>query len=102
MKILEAFKEGTKDSAKFWINFGGRVIHIRYFALRDKERNYKGVMNNSRYYRYPKIKWRETTTKVAINFYMSLYHILYKGGGYEVKRGDKKEIGTKNKQKEKK
>lgn len=44
LKILEAFKEGTKDSAEFWINFGGRVIHIRYFALRDKERNYKGVM----------------------------------------------------------
>lgn len=44
LKILEAFKDGSKDSAEFWITFGGRMIHIRYFALRDKEKNYKGVI----------------------------------------------------------
>jgi len=44
LKILEAFKDGSKDSAEFWITFGGRLIHIRYFALRDKDKNYKGVI----------------------------------------------------------
>jgi PAS domain S-box-containing protein len=44
LKILEAFKEGSKDSAEFWITFNGRFVHIRYFALRDKERRYKGVV----------------------------------------------------------
>ncbi|ABB44822.1 putative PAS/PAC sensor protein [Sulfurimonas denitrificans DSM 1251] len=44
LKILEAFKAGTKESAEFWITFGGRLIHIRYFALRDSEKNYKGVV----------------------------------------------------------
>lgn len=44
LKILEAFKDGSKDSAEFWINFGGRLIHIRYFALRDAQKCYKGVI----------------------------------------------------------
>ncbi len=44
LTILEAFKDGSKESAEFWITFGGRLIHIRYFALRDKERKYKGVI----------------------------------------------------------
>jgi len=44
LKILEAFKDGSKDSAEFWINFKERLVHIRYFALRDKERKYKGVV----------------------------------------------------------
>ncbi|MDD3476751.1 MAG: PAS domain-containing protein [Sulfurimonas sp.] len=44
LKILEAFKNGSKDNAEFWITFGGRLIHIRYFALRDAEKCYKGVI----------------------------------------------------------
>jgi DUF438 domain-containing protein len=44
LKILEAFKDGSKDSAEFWITFGGRLIHIRYFALRDEKKCYKGVI----------------------------------------------------------
>lgn len=44
LKILEAFKDGSKDSAEFWITFGGRLIHIRYFALRDAQKCYKGVI----------------------------------------------------------
>lgn len=47
LKILEEFKKGTKDEAEFWIRFKGRVIHIRYFALRNKEGNYKGVIEMS-------------------------------------------------------
>jgi hypothetical protein len=34
-KILKAFKDGEKDFAEFWIQMGGRTIHIRYFAVRD-------------------------------------------------------------------
>lgn len=44
LKILEEFKQGTKDNAEFWINFKDSFIHIRFFAIRDKDKNYKGVM----------------------------------------------------------
>jgi len=47
LQILEEFKKGTQDKAQFWINFKDRKIHIRYFAIRDKENNYKGVIEMS-------------------------------------------------------
>jgi len=47
LKILEEFKAGRKDNADFWINFKNRIIHIRYFAIRDNEMNYKGVIEMS-------------------------------------------------------
>lgn len=47
LKILEEFKKGTKNEASFWINFKGRLIYIRYFAVRDKQKNYKGVIEMS-------------------------------------------------------
>ncbi len=48
LQILENFKKGTQDTAEFWINFkGDKKIHIRYFAVRDKENNYKGVIEMS-------------------------------------------------------
>lgn len=47
LKILEEFKSGSKNEASFWINFKGRLIYIRYFAVRDKEKNYKGVIEMS-------------------------------------------------------
>jgi DUF438 domain-containing protein len=43
-KILSSFKEGKKDSAEFWINFTGKFIHIRYFAVRDESRKYLGTL----------------------------------------------------------
>jgi len=43
-RILEAFKRGEKDVAEFWIQMGGRLIHIRYFAVRDKDGKYLGTM----------------------------------------------------------
>jgi PAS domain S-box-containing protein len=43
-RILEAFKKGEKDVAEFWIQMGGRLIHIRYFAVRDKDGKYLGTM----------------------------------------------------------
>jgi len=48
LQILEEFKKGTQDTAEFWINFkGDKKIHIRYFAIRDKNDNYKGVIEMS-------------------------------------------------------
>lgn len=47
LKILEEFKKGTKDDAEFWIDYRGKKIHIRYFAIRDAEKNYKGVIEVS-------------------------------------------------------
>jgi len=47
LQILEEFKKGTQDTAEFWINFKDKKIHIRYFAIRDNEHNYKGVIEMS-------------------------------------------------------
>jgi DUF438 domain-containing protein len=35
-KILEDFRSGKKDVAEFWIHLNDRLIHIRYFAVREK------------------------------------------------------------------
>jgi len=43
-RILETFKKGEKDVAEFWIQKGDRLIHIRYFAVRDKDGKYLGTM----------------------------------------------------------
>ncbi len=46
-EIVEAFKNGTKDKASFWINMKAETILIQYFALRDESGNYKGVIEVS-------------------------------------------------------
>lgn len=46
-KILQEFKSGNKDSAEFWIQMKGRFIHIRYFAVRDRNGNYRGTLEAS-------------------------------------------------------
>ena len=43
-RILEEFKAGKRNAAEFWINFQGKLVHIRYFAIRDKERRYVGTI----------------------------------------------------------
>lgn len=43
-KILDSFKRGEKDSFEFWIELQERFVHIRYFALRDKDGNYLGTL----------------------------------------------------------
>ncbi len=43
-KILASFKDGSKDFYEFWLNYKGRLVHIRYFAMRDKLRNYLGTL----------------------------------------------------------
>lgn len=47
LKILEEFKAGRKDVAEFWINYRSKVIHIRYFAVRDQQKKYRGVIEVS-------------------------------------------------------
>jgi len=42
--ILASFKEGSKDHYEFWIELQGRFVHIRYFAVRDRARNYLGTL----------------------------------------------------------
>lgn len=42
--ILEAFRTGKKDVAEFWIQMNERLIHIRYFAVRDKNGRYLGTL----------------------------------------------------------
>jgi PAS domain S-box-containing protein len=43
-RIVEAFTTGEKDTAEFWITMDNRLVHIRYFAVRDKNRKYLGTM----------------------------------------------------------
>jgi PAS domain S-box-containing protein len=43
-KILESFKTGEKNVAEFWIQMDSSLIHIRYFAVRDKNGKYLGTM----------------------------------------------------------
>jgi hypothetical protein len=47
-KILDEFRAGEKDAAEFWMQFGGKFIHIRYFALRTAEVLIKGVWKSAR------------------------------------------------------
>ena len=47
LMILREFKAGRRDEAEFWIEFKGKFIHIQYFAIRDKDNNYKGVIEMS-------------------------------------------------------
>ncbi len=47
LRILEEFKAGTQDLAEFWIQFKGKFIHIQYFAVRDEDGTYRGVIEMS-------------------------------------------------------
>lgn len=46
-KILSDFKSGKENSAKFWINFKGSMVHIAYFAIRNDAGNYLGTLEIS-------------------------------------------------------
>ncbi len=46
-RILDDFHAGRQDKAAFWINMGGRFIHIEYFALRDENGGYLGTLEVS-------------------------------------------------------
>jgi len=46
-KIIDDFKTGKQNHAPFWINMGGKFIHIEYFALRNSEGEYLGTLEVS-------------------------------------------------------
>ena len=46
-KIIEDFRSGTASRAPFWINIGGKMIHIEYFALRNEKGEYLGTLEVS-------------------------------------------------------
>jgi len=46
-RILEAFRKGERDSARFWLEMGGRFILIEYHALRDDSGRYLGTLEVS-------------------------------------------------------
>ncbi|HYQ59370.1 MAG TPA: PAS domain-containing protein [Draconibacterium sp.] len=46
-KIVESFRNGEKDQADFWIKMKGEFILIQYFAVRDEQGTYKGVIEVS-------------------------------------------------------
>lgn len=46
-KIIEDFKTGKEDSAPFWINMHGQMVHIDYFALRSDKGEYLGTLEVS-------------------------------------------------------
>jgi len=42
-RILTDFREGRESVAEFWLDFKGRFVHVRYFAVRDEGR-YLGTL----------------------------------------------------------
>jgi len=46
-KIIDDFKTGRESYAPFWINMGGKMIHIGYFALRNEHGEYLGTLEVS-------------------------------------------------------
>jgi len=46
-QIVEAFRDGSKDKASFWIHMGPQFILIQYFAVRDKDGIFKGTLEVS-------------------------------------------------------
>jgi PAS domain S-box-containing protein len=43
-RIAEDLRSGRRDAAEFWIGHQGRLIHIRYFPVRDSNGDYLGIL----------------------------------------------------------
>jgi len=43
-QILDDFRNGRRNVAEFWIQLKGRLIYIRYFAVRDASGEYLGCL----------------------------------------------------------
>lgn len=43
-RILGDFRAGRQNVAEFWIDFRGKFVHIRYFAVRDRQGKYLGTV----------------------------------------------------------
>lgn len=42
--IIDAFRAGREETAEFWLTLDDKFLHIRYFAVRDAEGAYRGVL----------------------------------------------------------
>jgi len=42
--MLDKFKAGKKDEMDFWVNYRGHLLQIRYLAVRENKKNYKGML----------------------------------------------------------
>jgi PAS domain S-box-containing protein len=43
-RLIDDLKSGRRDAADFWITFKGRLVYIRYFAVRDTGGEYLGCL----------------------------------------------------------
>jgi len=43
-QIIQEMKEGKREQATFWIHFNGMYLFIAYYAVRDENGNYRGVV----------------------------------------------------------
>ncbi len=46
-KIVDSFRKGEKDEASFWIHMGPKFVLIKYFAVRDEDKKFKGTLEVS-------------------------------------------------------
>lgn len=46
-KIVASFRDGSRDKADFWISMRGKKVLIQYFAVRDDDGRYRGVLEAS-------------------------------------------------------
>jgi uncharacterized protein len=46
-EILRAFAAGEREVAEFWIEMGGKFLHIRYYAVRNPKGTYLGCLEVS-------------------------------------------------------
>jgi DUF438 domain-containing protein len=46
-RIVQAFRNKEKKVAEFWLELGGKFIHIRYFPVYDEQGNYRGTLEVS-------------------------------------------------------
>ena len=46
-QIVASFKSGEKSEAAFWIKMGPNFVLIKYFAVRDAKKQYRGVLEVS-------------------------------------------------------
>lgn len=43
-KLVEEFKNGTKAKEDFWLRLGEKFVYIQYFAVRDEQGEFAGVL----------------------------------------------------------
>ncbi len=43
-RILQAFRNGSREVAEFWMNLEGRLVYIRYLPVRSRNGDYVGCL----------------------------------------------------------